>query len=129
MNKCPACGYKIDNSYNTSAEISKLMKKRNSKTRKYLNKIASEVTQSIPSESRLSYFQFLFGIKDIDDNVVSWAIEQYYQSRYYLSGKGFAYLRTIVQNRNKNIGVLRKNERLLLGSPPPVIDVNIKEKK
>jgi len=129
MNKCPACGYKIDNSYNTSAQISKLMKKRNSKTRKYLNKIASEVTQSIPSESRLSYFQFLFGIKDIDDNVVSWAIEQYYQSRYYLSGKGFAYLRTIVQNRNKNIGVLRKNERLLLGSPPPVIDVNIKEKK
>ena len=123
MNKCPACGYKIDNSYNTSAEISKLMKKRNSKTRKYLNKIASEVTQSIPSESRLSYFQFLFGIKDIDDNIVSWAIEQYYQSRYYLSGKGFAYLRTIVQNRNKNIGVLRKNERLLLGSPPPVIKI------
>jgi len=123
MNKCPACGYKIDNSYNTSAEISKLMKKRNSKTRKYLNKIASEVTQSIPSESRLSYFQFLFGIKDIDDNIVSWAIERYYQSRYYLSGKGFAYLRTIVQNRNKNIGVLRKNERLLLGSPPPVIEI------
>ena len=123
MNKCPACGYKIDSSYNTSAEISKLMKKRNSKTRKYLNKIASEVTQSIPSESRLSYFQFLFGIKDIDDNIVSWAIEQYYQSRYYLSGKGFAYLRTIVQNRNKNIGVLRKNERLLLGSPPPVIEI------
>ena len=123
MNKCPACGYNIDNSYNTSAEISKLMKKRNSKTRKYLNKIASEVTQSIPSESRLSYFQFLFGIKDIDDNIVSWAIEQYYQSRYYLSGKGFAYLRTIVQNRNKNIGVLRKNERLLLGSPPPVIEI------
>ena len=123
MNKCPACGYKIDNSYNTSAEISNLMKKRNSKTRKYLNKIASEVTQSIPSESRLSYFQFLFGIKDIDDNIVSWAIEQYYQSRYYLSGKGFAYLRTIVQNRNKNIGVLRKNERLLLGSPPPVIEI------
>ena len=123
MNKCPACGYKIDSSYNTSAEISNLMKKRNSKTRKYLNKIASEVTQSIPSESRLSYFQFLFGIKDIDDNIVSWAIEQYYQSRYYLSGKGFAYLRTIVQNRNKNIGVLRKNERLLLGSPPPVIEI------
>ena len=123
MNKCPACGYKIDSYYNTSAEISKLMKKRNSKTRKYLNKIASEVTQSIPSESRLSYFQFLFGIKDIDDNIVSWAIEQYYQSRYYLSGKGFAYLRTIVQNRNKNIGVLRKNERLLLGSPPPVIEI------
>ena len=122
MNKCPACGYKIDNSYNTSAEISKLMKKRNSKTRKYLNKIASEVTQSIPSESRLSYFQFLFGIKDIDDNIVSWAIEQYYRSRHYLDGKGFAYLRSIAQNRNKNIDILAKNERQRLGSVPPVYE-------
>ena len=64
----------------------------------------------------------MFGIKDVDDNVVDWAIEQYYKGRYYLSGKGFAYLRTIVQNRDKNIGVLKKNERLLLGSPPPVIE-------
>ena len=122
MNKCPACGYKIDNSYNVSAEITKLMKKRNKKTREYLNKIASKVSEYVPSESRLSYFRFLFGIKDVDDNIVDWAIEQYYKGRYYLSGKGFAYLRTIVQNRNKNIGVLKKNERLLLGSPPPVIE-------
>ena len=122
MNKCPACGYKIDNSYNVSAEITKLMKKRNKKTREYLNKIASKVSEYVPSESRLSYFRFLFGIKDVDDNIVDWAIEQYYKGRYYLSGKGFAYLRTIVQNRNKNIDVLKKNERLLLGSPPPVIE-------
>jgi len=122
MNKCPACGYKIDNSYNVSAEISKLIKKRNKRTREYLNKIASKVSEYVPSENRLSYFRFLFGIKDVDDNVVDWAIEQYYKGRYYLSGKGFAYLRTIVQNRDKNIGVLKKNERLLLGSPPPVIE-------
>ena len=122
MNKCPACGYKISDSYNVSAEITKLVKKRNKRTRKYLNKIASKVSEYIPSENRLSYFRFLFGIKDVDDNVVDWAIEQYYKGRYYLSGKGFAYLRTIVQNRNKNIGVLKKTERLLLGSTPPVIE-------
>ena len=127
MNKCPACGYKIDNSYNVSAEITKLMKKRNKRTRKYLNKIASKVAEYVPSESRLSYFRFLFGIKDVDDNIVDWAIEQYYKGRYYLSGKGFAYLRTIVQNRNKNIGVLKKTERLLLGSTPPVIETEEKQ--
>ena len=44
MNKCPACGYKIDNSYNVSAEITKLIKKRNKRTREYLNKIASKVS-------------------------------------------------------------------------------------
>ena len=122
MNKCPACGYKISDSYNVSTEISKLMKKRNKRTRKYLNKIAAKVSDNVPSESRLSYFRFLFGIKDVDDNIVDWAIEQYYKGRYYLSGKGFAYLRTIVQNRDKNIGVLKKTERLLLGSTPPVIE-------
>ena len=123
MNKCPACGYKTDNSYNVSAEITKLIKKRNKRTREYLNKIASKVSEYVPSESRLSYFRFLFGIKDVDDNIVDWAIEQYYKGRYYLSGKGFAYLRTIVQNRDKNIDVLKKTERLLLGSPPPVIEI------
>ena len=39
-----------------------------------------------------------------------------------LKGKGFAYLRTIIQNRNKNIGALKKNERAMLGSTPPVIE-------
>ena len=54
---------------------------------------------------------------------MEWGIEQYYQKRYYTSGKGFAYLRKIIQNRNQNIGVLKKNERAMLGSPPPVIEI------
>ena len=70
----------------------------------------------------MNYFRFLFALKDVEDNILDWAIENFYKSRHFLHGKGFAYLRTIVQNRNKNIGVLKKNERLLLGSPPPVIE-------
>ena len=122
--KCPACGYNISKSYNISAEINKLLKERSKRTIKYLNKIATTITQNIPSEDRSSYFRFLFGIKDIDNNIVEWAIERYYQSRYYLSGKGFAYLRTIMQNRDQNIDVLKKNEKLLLGSAPPVIETD-----
>jgi hypothetical protein len=79
--KCPACGYNISESYNISAEINKLLEERNKGTIKYLNKIATTITQNIPSENRSSYFRFLFGIKDIDNNVVEWAIERYYQSR------------------------------------------------
>ena len=124
ISKCPACGYNISESYNISAEINKLLKERNKRTIDYLNKIATTITQSIPSENRSGYFRFLFGIKDIDSNIVEWAIEQYYQSRYYLSGKGFAYLRTIMQNRGQNIGVLKRNEKLLLGSAPPVIETD-----
>ena len=120
---CPSCGYIFNKNYNISSEISRLLKARNKKTVKYLNKIASKVTSNLHFETRINYFRFLFGIQSIDDHVVEWGIEQYYQKRYYTSGKGFAYLRKIIQNRNQNIGVLKKNERAMLGSPPPVIEI------
>jgi len=120
---CPACGYKINEVYNISSEISRLLKKRSKKTIKYLNKISSSITTSIPSENRINYFRFLFALDSIDDGVINWGIEEFYQHRYYLSGKGFAYLRKIIQNRNENIGVLKKNERDMLGMPPPVIEI------
>jgi hypothetical protein len=120
---CPSCGYSFDKNYNISSEISRLLKARSKKTIKYLNKIASKVTSNLHFETRINYFRFLFGIQSIDDHVVEWGIEQYYQKRYYTSGKGFAYLRKIIQNRNQNIGVLKKNERAMLGSPPPVIEI------
>jgi len=121
---CPSCGYSFNKNYNISSEISRLLKARSKKTIKYLNKIASKVTSSLPFETRINYFRFLFGIQSIEDHVVEWGIEQYYQKRYYTSGKGFAYLRKIIQNRNQNIGVLKKTERAMLGSPPPVIEFN-----
>ena len=121
---CPSCGYSFNKNYNISSEISRLLKARNKKTIKYLNKIASKVTSSLPFETRINYFRFLFGIQSIEDHVVEWGIEQYYQKRYYTSGKGFAYLRKIILNRNQNIGVLKKTERAMLGSPPPVIEFN-----
>ena len=121
---CPSCGYSFNKNYNISSEISRLLKARNKKTIKYLNKIASKVTSSLPFETRINYFRFLFGIQSIEDHVVEWGIEQYYQKGYYISGKGFAYLRKIIQNRNQNIGVLKKTERAMLGSPPPVIEFN-----
>ena len=122
MSKCPACGYDTGKLYDISAKINKLLKARNKGTIKYLNKIASEIIRNVPSEGRMTYFRFLFGIKDIDDNIVQWAIEQYFQSRHHLSGKGFAYLRSIMINRDKNVESIKKNERKRLGSTPPIIN-------
>ena len=120
---CPACGYKVDKEYNISSEISRLLKARKRRTIKYLNKISSTITSRLQFENRRNYFRFLFGIQSIEDHVVEWGIEQYYQNGYYIHGKGFAYLRKIIQNRNENIGVLKKNERDMLGMPPPVIEI------
>ena len=122
MAKCPACGYNLNKGYNISLSINNLLKIRNKKTIKYLNKIATKIVVSIPSESRNNYFKFLFGIKNVEDNVIDWAIEQYYQGKYFNTGKGFPYLRKIIQNRNQNVETLTKNEKLMLGSPPPLIN-------
>jgi len=100
MTKCPACGYGLNKRYNISLSINNLLKVRSKKTIKYLNKIATRIVKNIPSENRERYFQFLFGIKGVDDNVIEWAIEQYFQGKYFNTGKGFPYLRKIIQNRS-----------------------------
>ena len=119
---CPSCGFNVFKKYNKSQEISKLLKKRSIKTKKLIKQIANSISKHIDTEDRTTYFYFLYGIKDIEDHVVNWAIEQYYQSRHYLKGKGFAYLRCIVQNRNKNMDYIRENERNRLGSAPQIIN-------
>ena len=119
---CPACGYKIIDDKNVSYKIRELLKVRGKNTVRILNKIATMIRDNIPSDNRYKYYQFLFGIQEIDDNVIEWAINKYYQGRHYYKGKGFAYLRSIAQNRNNNMGVILKNERLMLGTAPPVIE-------
>jgi len=116
---CPACGFNYSKTYNKSEEIIELLNKRSERTKKLIKKIAQLISKHVNTESRDKYFYFLYGVKDVEDHVLSWAIEQYYRSRHYLGGKGFAYLRSIAQNRNKNIDKLRKNERNRLGSVPP----------
>ena len=120
--KCPACGYSFSKPYDVSSELRNLLKDRGKKTVRYLNRISGLITANVPSETRTNYMKFLFGLKDVEDNVVEWGVEQFYQARHHLKGKGFAYLRKMIQNRNENIGALKKNERAMLGSTPPVID-------
>tara|TARA_R100001244_G_C5121976_1_gene123717 strand:+ start:112 stop:489 length:378 start_codon:yes stop_codon:yes gene_type:complete len=122
IKKCPSCGYDFTKQYNASVEITQLVNERDKRLRELLKKIAVLINKHVPSSSRKSYFQFLHSIKDIDSAVVTWAIENFYQKRHYLNGKGFSYLRTIIQNRNKNMDTLMKNERERIGSVPPVIN-------
>ena len=122
MQKCPACGYNQKNNPRMGADMNRILKSKNRKTTRILNKIASIIMRNVPSETRLNYYQFLYGTQSIEDNVLEWAIETYYQSKHFEHGKGFAYLRSIAQNRNKNIDTLRRNERQRLGSTPPVYE-------
>ena len=119
MNKCPACGYQLKGG-NFGGQMNAILKSKNKRTVKMLNKIAGLIMANVPSETRLNYYQFLHGTKDIDDNVLEYAIEKYYQARHYVNAKGFAYLRSICINRDKNIETIKQNERKRLGSVPPI---------
>jgi len=120
MQKCPACGYYLKGNPRIGKHMNSLLKVRNKRTIKMLNKAASFIITQIPSEHRLSYYKFLCGIKEVEDNVIEWSLEQYYQGEYAHHGKGFAYLRSIAINREKNAETIRKKERQRIGSAPPV---------
>ena len=70
MDKCPACGYTADINANYSKKIGGLLRDRSPATRKLMNKIAGKINKNVPSETRIKYFHFLYGIKDIDDEVI-----------------------------------------------------------
>ena len=123
MNKCPACGYTpLSKGQNISLKIRNLMIEREKKTIQSLNKIAKLIIDNVPQDDRMSYYKFLYGIKNCKDDVVRHCIETYYKTRAFQSNKGFAYLRAIIQNRHSNADSIRKNERRLLGSTPPIIN-------
>tara|TARA_R110002012_G_scaffold57177_4_gene147250 strand:+ start:4626 stop:4922 length:297 start_codon:yes stop_codon:yes gene_type:complete len=98
------------------------MIEREKKTIQSLNKIAKLIIDNVPQDDRMSYYKFLYGIKNCKDDVVRHCIETYYKTRAFQSNKGFAYLRAIIQNQFKNNDKILENERRRLGSVPPVID-------
>jgi transcriptional regulator CtsR len=120
MNKCPACGYHLKSNPNIGKEMNKILKSKNKRTVKMLNKIASMITSEIPSETRYKYYQFLYGTKNIEDNVMEWAVQTYYEGQHIHQGKGFAYLRSIAMTRGENVQVIKQKERQRLGSVPPL---------
>jgi len=123
MSKCPACGYTPPiKGQNISLKMRNLLAKRSKKTIQSLNKIAKLIINNIPHENRMSYYKFLYGIKDCEDNVLKFCIERYYESKAFENNKGFAYLRVIIQNQFKNNDEIIENERKRLGSVPPIIN-------
>ena len=123
LNKCPSCGYEFSKQYNVTSGIAKLMKERGKKTKEYLTKIARIINDNIPSQDRSAYWRFLWAIRYEKDNIIEYAVENFYQKRYYLQGKGFPYLRKIVQTLSTDSEALKELERKRIGGVPPVIEI------
>lgn len=125
MSKCPSCGYEYTPSDKT-VEIRKLEFSRPIHTRKILKKACKGIMRNIPSDNkRYKHYAFLHGIKNIKDEPLEWATNIYNNRKEYKLGRGFAYLRAMIQNADKDWKVKTEAELRTKGKTPK----SIKEKR
>tara|TARA_R100000789_G_scaffold50187_1_gene50246 strand:+ start:277 stop:654 length:378 start_codon:yes stop_codon:yes gene_type:complete len=121
MVKCPVCGYKFGFKYNYSKEILDILKNRSKRIKKYFKIIKTEITVNIPSEFSIeAYFLFLKGIENVDDRTIIRATDQYIRAGYHLQGKGFRYLKAMINNESVNKKSRLRNEYKRLGRTPKI---------
>ena len=124
---CPSCGYKY-NRYPKATAIRDLLFKRDKSTKQKLRSVIELIREYIPSENTDDKtHKFLWGIKDIENKVVIWGIKMYCKDKMYLSGKGFAFLRAIMQNHAKDRKALEQAELKKLGKTPKSLKIKRKE--
>ena len=127
FNKCPECGFDLNNRGNKMGkEMSEMLRARTKYTRNKINNIATLINDLIPSQNRTEYWKFLVGIKNIDDKIVDYGIEQYYQGGHHNQGKGFPYLKKILQTLGQDNEAIKELERKRIGGVPPIIKVGEK---
>ena len=128
FSKCPSCGFNLySRGNNMGREMSEMLRARNHSTRKKINKIATIINDLIPSQNRTEYWKFLIAIKSISDGNVIHGIESYYQGGHVNKGKGFPYLRTIIQTIGKDSEAIKELERRRIGGVPPIIKIEEKQ--
>jgi|13_taG_2_1085334.scaffolds.fasta_scaffold97492_2 hypothetical protein len=121
MTRCPCCGFEPDKKYNFTNKIRELLLKRNRTARKLLTNISLKIQTKVPSEnSQHKYFYFLQGINKINDDIVVWSIKRFIVDNHMNNTRGFAYLRSIIFNEDKNRDMRLKNEYARVGRPPSI---------
>ena len=110
MSKCVACGYEYQ-SGSKKTEIRTLLFSKKDKTRKILTKAAQCIMKNVPSDSKeYKFYAFMKYIVTMEDDVITHTTKIYLNHDEYKKGKGFAYLRGMIQNANKDYKVKRKAE-------------------
>tara|TARA_R100000152_G_C6781543_1_gene216266 strand:+ start:5638 stop:6018 length:381 start_codon:yes stop_codon:yes gene_type:complete len=121
---CPCCGYTDEVKYNPSKKIRELRGKRTRHTKKLLRQAINLIQTNIPSENNINSEYYLYqSISKIKDKVIDWSVSQFISNKYYLKGKGFKYLSSIIVNHNKNRDTVSKHELLQHGKPPSVVKI------
>jgi len=121
MSKCLACGYDPNRKYNYSAEILRILSKKPERTITYIKRLAKEIQENVPSEyNARSYFLFLKGTEQAKNRMIERAIEHYLRAGYHFDGKGFAYIKAMINNEKTNAAKRLQNEYKRLGRAPKI---------
>ena len=95
---------------------------------KAIKRVSRLIRKHIPSENENEYeYQLVKGIQNKHTDAVQWAINWYVKDGCYKEGKGFNYLKSIIQNHIKDRAVLKKAELNKLGKSPKSLKIKRKE--
>ena len=125
MSKCPSCGYEYTPG-DKKPEIRRKLFSKGKKARKMLTKAGENIMKYVPSDNKdYKFYAFLHYISTINDEIIIHTTKIYLNHEEYKKGKGFAYLRAMIQNADKDYKVKMRAELKLLGKTPK----NIKNKR
>ena len=128
MKICPACGFKFGKKYKFREESSFLIEDRHPNTVDMLRTVVNLIQRNITADRDTQrVFYFLQAISKCSDEVIEWAINQYYAEGHYTKMKGLSYLKIMILNHKKNRSKMLKNEELMYGTSPKKI--NLKKEK
>ena len=128
MKVCPACGFKFGKKYKFREDSSILIEDRHPNTVDMMRSVVSLIQKNITADrDSQRVFYFLQAISKCSDEVIEWAINQYYAEGHYGKMKGLSYLRNMILNHKKNRKQMSKNEEMMYGTSPR--KVNLAEEK
>lgn len=84
-----------------------------------LKKVMRKIYDNVPSDkNKESYYYFLKGIQKFEEPHIRHGIRVFTNGNHHKQGKGFAFLRAIIERRQSNFSKQLENERLLHGKAP-----------
>lgn len=120
---CPNCGYDIKEKkiVNFTPMIQILISDHSKSTQNAIWQIFKAVAEYTSIETKSMYF-FLKDIKEVNERIIRYSINQFYTSGKYKS-TNLQYLRSIILNNDKSKEKLEKVEKKIYGTKPPEKEV------
>lgn len=119
MFKCPYCGHDLSKPVDYNSLILKELELYPKDIQKLIKEVSRKITTTIPSETSKQLHWMLYSIKDISEYAIKFGIVQFLDHEYHLHGKGFGYLKAIINNAYVNYNKFKELERKRLGTIPP----------